>query len=339
MLISIVVPVYNVEKYLHQCIDSILEQDYEQIEIVLVDDGSTDNSGTICDEYAKKYSNIKVIHKTNAGLGMARNTGLEHVTGKYVTFLDSDDYIEKNLVSTLYTALKKNNVDVCKSGFVRVSDEKEKFGEVKYAEQLFIGDATRFEFMPRLIGSQPNIKDSIEMCVCAVMYNTEIIKKHNIKFPSEREYISEDLVFNIDYMQYAEGVCTISYVGYNYRLNPKSLTKKYRPDRFEACCFFYKEMYKKLRTLGYDDSISWRLQRMFFVYMTMCISQEKKKISNFTMLKSIRNIKKMCNDECVRDILREYPVKMLGIKQKVFVYMVKYKMAFMLYVCSLLNII
>ena len=91
-LISIIIPIYNVSKYLNRCVDSVVNQTYKNIEIILVDDGSKDNSGEMCDKYQEEYSNIKVVHKENAGLGFARNTGLEYVTGKYVIFVDGDDY-------------------------------------------------------------------------------------------------------------------------------------------------------------------------------------------------------------------------------------------------------
>lgn len=339
MLISIVIPVYNVEKYLCQCIDSVLAQDYKNIEIILVNDGSTDDSGKICDKYAEAHSNITVVHKKNAGLGMARNTGLEHVTGKFVTFLDSDDYIEPDLVSNLYKGIVDNNVDMCKSGFIRITDQKEILAKVAYDNQIFEGEGAKNELLPRMIGSQPDRKDSIEMCVCAAMYNFEIIKNNNLKFPSERQYISEDLVFNIDYMQFANGACTISYVGYNYRLNVSSLTQRYREDRFEAYVFFYKALEKKMFELKYSEDIKLRLQRMFFIYMKMTISQEKKQVSKFSSKQSIGNIKRICKDECVQTILNEYPIHKIGIKQRLFLYMMKYKMAHMLYLCAQLNVL
>lgn len=109
-LISIIVPVYKVEKYLNRCVDSIINQTYKNLEIILVDDGSPDNCPKICDEYAKKDNRIKVIHKENGGLSDARNYGLEIFKGKYVTFIDSDDYVEYNYVEILYNTLKKYNV-------------------------------------------------------------------------------------------------------------------------------------------------------------------------------------------------------------------------------------
>ena len=105
-LISIIVPIYNVEKYIHKCIESIINQTYKNLEIILVDDGSPDNCGNICEEYAKNDSRIKVIHKENNGLSSARNAGLEICKGDYIGFVDSDDYIELNMYEVLINALK-----------------------------------------------------------------------------------------------------------------------------------------------------------------------------------------------------------------------------------------
>ena len=111
-LISIIVPIYNVEKYLKKCIDSIINQTYKNLEIILVDDGSPDNCGKICDEYAKKDNRIKVIHKENGGVSSARNVGVENATGEYIGFVDSDDYIEKDMYEVLINNLKKENADI-----------------------------------------------------------------------------------------------------------------------------------------------------------------------------------------------------------------------------------
>lgn len=110
-LISVVVPIYNVEKYIEKCIDSIINQTYTNLEIILVDDGSPDKCGKICDEYAKRDKRIKVIHKENGGVSSARNIGLDNLNGEYVTFIDADDYISNNYCEELLNALKTENAD------------------------------------------------------------------------------------------------------------------------------------------------------------------------------------------------------------------------------------
>ena len=111
-LVSVIVPVYKVEKYLSKCLDSIVNQTYKNLEIILVDDGSPDNSGKICDEYAQKDSRIKVIHKENGGLSSARNAGLDIATGEYIAFADSDDSVHLDFVEKLYRAIKEENADI-----------------------------------------------------------------------------------------------------------------------------------------------------------------------------------------------------------------------------------
>ena len=123
-MVSIIVPVYNVEKYIKKCIDSIINQTYQNLEIILVDDGSPDKCGEICEEYSKKDNRIKVIHKENGGLSDARNAGLEKATGEYIAFIDSDDYIDKNYISTLYNMCITNKAEIAQCSFKRVTDNQ-----------------------------------------------------------------------------------------------------------------------------------------------------------------------------------------------------------------------
>lgn len=119
-LISVIVPVYNVEKYLSKCIDSILAQTYKNLEIILVDDGSPDNCPKICDEYAKKDNRIKVIHKENGGLSAARNVALDIAKGEYIGFVDSDDFIAEDMYEVLYNLAEKYNAEISSVSFYKV---------------------------------------------------------------------------------------------------------------------------------------------------------------------------------------------------------------------------
>ena len=147
-LVSIIVPVYNVEKYLSKCIDSILAQTYKNLEIILVDDGSKDNSGTICDEYSKKDKRIKIIHKPNGGISDVRNHGLKIATGDYIGFVDSDDYIAEDMFETLVSLLEKNDADISIVSFyeyyngkligVRENENVEIMNKVEAIKELLI---------------------------------------------------------------------------------------------------------------------------------------------------------------------------------------------------------
>lgn len=115
-MISVVVPVYKVEKYLERCINSVLSQSYKDLEVILVDDGSPDKCGKICDEYAKKDDRVKVIHKENGGQSSARNIGIQEAKGQYISFIDSDDYLEKNAYETLIKVATTTNADITEGG-------------------------------------------------------------------------------------------------------------------------------------------------------------------------------------------------------------------------------
>lgn len=331
MGISIVVPVYNVEKYLRECVDSLLNQTVPAHEIILVDDGSKDTSGGICDEYAARYPQVKVIHKENAGLGMARNTGLDHVTGEYVMFVDSDDFWAEDMIEQLHGVIRQTGCDTCKTSFCRVDLE----GNYLYSETVkpgdFSGEQVRLQLLPRLIGSAPDQKDSVPMSVCCTMYAMEVIRQHGLRFVSEREWISEDIIFNIAYYAHAKHVVLSEYIGYHYRINPRSLSTSYRPDRFAKCLALYQEQMRLLTELGLYEICRYRLIRQFFLYLRMCFAQLSPQASGLPRREAVEQIRDICTHPQVQQMIREYPVSKLGIKQRVFVYMVKCRMAAILY--------
>lgn len=330
-LISVIVPIYKVEPYLRQCLDSILAQTYKNIEVILVDDGSPDNCGAICEEYAEKYKNFIAVHKENAGLGMARNTGMKYMTGAYVMFVDSDDYLDPDLIEILFTAIKKNGVDVSKSCGRNVYGDGRITYNMHYQDEVFPGNQAAKTFLLRTIGSSPEKKDMLGSAVWGSLYKTSPIKEYDIKFPSERVLISEDIIFNIEYMQYANGACTVSHIGYNYRYNETSLTKSYRSDRFEACVRFHTYVKNRLIELGYGSEDIYRLDKMLFSNTRSCIHWESVNKAS----KAISNIKQYCQNSILQETIKEYPVQKLKLNQRFFLFALKHKLAYLLYLCTL----
>ena len=331
MKISVVIPVYNVEAYLDTCVRSLLDQTLQPFEIILVDDGSKDSSGIICDGYAAEYDHIKVIHKANAGLGMARNTGLEQVTGDYVMFLDSDDFLREDCLEKFSAILEESGCDTCKGSFCRVDMQGNHLNDHSIEPGVFSGDEVRRQMLPRLIGSAPDKKDSIPMSACCTLYSVEILRQHGILFVSEREWISEDAIFNIEYYNVAQKVVLSDYIGYCYRTNPHSLTTTYRADRFEKCLAMYRKQQEILTGMGLYELCKFRLIRQFFIYLRMCFNQLNKKSCKLSTQEILRQFRKICADEQVQDMIRQFPVRKMGFKQQMFVYMVKYRMSILLY--------
>lgn len=337
--ISIIVPIYNVEKYLVKCLDSIESQVFRNFEVILVNDGSTDNSPNICDEYCEKYDHFQVIHKKNEGLGFARNTGIEKAIGEYVVFIDSDDYVDDNFLSELYNKIKDTNSDTCLGGFKRVDN----YGNVKYKERyeekVYSGRDVYSKLFPKMLGSSPEKSDSIRMSVWNAIYSIDIIKKNNIRFPSEREFISEDIVFDINYYKFSQRVVLINSLAYNYRINSESLTLKYNKSRFEKYKYLCSELAKKLTEFGFDDEAKIRLYRMYFVNVRTCILQEINSVLHPSYKEALKNISDICSDEHLRLIMKIYPVNKLGLKQKIFLNLIEKRMCRLLYLLGTLKLL
>lgn len=330
-LVTVIVPVYNVEKYIKECVDSLINQTYRNIEIILVDDGSRDESGTICDNYAKLDSRIKVIHKENEGLGYARNSGLRIAQGSYVTFIDSDDKAETNLIENLMNGIHESNCDTCIGGFKRISEEGKIIFEEQYINEIFSDSEVYDKLFARMLGSAPDRHDAIRMSVWNVIYKMKIIQRYNIKFPSERVFISEDIIWDSEYYKYSKHVRVIDSTAYNYRITPGSLTQKYKPDMLEKICILYNEMSKRLS--GDKSKIS-RLQRQFFVNLRICIKQENPAVSNKENLEIMQAIKEIVNDNVVHTVAKEYLKVICQGKQKLFVAAVRYKCVKVLYLMN-----
>lgn len=179
-LISIIIPVYNVEKYLEKCIQSITQQTYTNLEIILIDDGSSDSSGRICDEFAKNDSRIKVIHKTNEGVSKARNVGIDNATGQYIVFVDSDDYVAKNYISVLYEDLIENNADISICGTCDCFNGEIVRYSIPYIQKVNSQEALRLL-----------LDEKIFFCVVwAKLYKKELFEKYRF---NEKTVIAEDL--------------------------------------------------------------------------------------------------------------------------------------------------
>ena len=205
--VSVIIPVYNVEAYLKQCLDSVINQTLKDIEIILVDDESPDNCPKICDDYAKKDKRIKVIHQKNKGLSGARNTGMEFATGEYIAFIDSDDWIEKTMLRTLFSTAEKHNSDVavCNVNLCYPSGkvENKKYWRYEKISQLYTEDIYS-EFL-------------ISPCwSCNKIYKKNILDKLNLKFIENILY--EDVPFFTELFLNIQKISFVPEYFYNYRL-------------------------------------------------------------------------------------------------------------------------
>lgn len=198
-LVSIIVPVYNVECYIKRCVDSLQGQTLQNIEIILVDDGSKDNSGSLCDELAQRDSRIHVIHKQNAGQGLARNDGLNIAKGRYVLFIDSDDFIEPDTCEKLSDRMEQEGADLCSFGYQIETPQGELFYRAQLKEQCYENEAIRKRFVLHFFGDSADDEEMRGVSACMTMFRRSVIETGKIRFRSEREYFSEDTIFNLDF--------------------------------------------------------------------------------------------------------------------------------------------
>ena len=327
--VSAIVPVYNVEHYVRKCLDTLFAQTYPLEEIVLVDDGSTDASGVICDEYATAHECVTVVHKQNAGLGYARNTGMDSLArpSDYIMFVDSDDWLEEDAVERLVRALGDDPADCVIGGHTKKTAEGRTIFEFRLENHRFEGPEVRERLLPRLCGSMPASHDSVPMSVCSALYRRNILEERNLRFPSEREMISEDFVFKFYFLLHARSATLSDFIGYCYRTVQGSLTTSYRPDRFEACVKFYKRVQEMICEEGLSEECLLRLDKTFFIYLRMCIKQERTKVSGLHSREALCNIRSMVSADEVQKAVASYPVLRLGIRQRLFVHMVEKRRA------------
>lgn len=223
--ISVIVPVYNMEKYLKRCIDSILLQSFSDFEIILVNDGSKDASGDICDSYALSDSRIRVIHKENGGVSAARNAALDIASGEYITFCDSDDYLEKDCLETLYKNIEEKSVDVVSYNFNVICDKSimlANFPEhpacVKYFASVW--DNIMYLIFDILSSGKAGWE------ICTRIFKKSIIIENNIRFCKTCNNYAEDMVFVLEYTLRCRGICVLDYKGYNYFQRSNSMMHK-----------------------------------------------------------------------------------------------------------------
>lgn len=334
-LISVIVPVYNVEKYLDRCLNSLVCQTYRNLEIILVDDGSTDLSPEICDSWMKKDSRITVVHKKNAGLGMARNTGMSRANGSYVSFLDSDDFIDIDMYRLLMDNLLISGADTSYCALKQFINDTE---EVKHTLEIVGGIYTGIEVLYSILGALPgNKRDFLkEMSVCASLFSMKIIKENNIEFVSEREWICEDLIFDFMYLMHSEKVVIASDAKYYYCFNVESLTRTYNPNRFAQDVVLYERVKCMIIDELNDQEALLRFQKLFLGLVRTCIVQEvnSKQKSYKNKINSIRGY---LEDKTLREVLIQYPIRKNPFKQKVFNYCLKNKKTFVVYLLALVK--
>ena len=318
---SIIIPVYNVEKYLDRCLESVLKQEFNDYEIILVDDGSTDTSSYICDSY-KQSEKVTVIHKDNGGLSSARNCGLDISKGEYIFFVDSDDYICPGTLKILYDNLSRTNVDVIKFNYILQPSGKVINSILK--DSVYQKEQIIREVLPLAL---TNISGFM-LSASTHVYRREFLNDENIKFTSEREVGSEDFLFNESVFLRANSMMHINNALYNYDYREGSLTKRYRNNLIDQYRVLYLKMHESLGNAGIskyeEDLVSAALSR-FYLWngFYVVIGNERLVTEQHSKKDGLNNIRKLLNQSEYREVVKQSSVFSEKGKRKIYLFLLK----------------
>lgn len=313
--VSIIIPVYRVEAYLKRCVDSVRNQTLQEIEIILVDDGSPDNCGKMCNEYALEDERIKVIHKENGGLSSARNAGMEIAMGEYISFVDSDDYIDLQMLEKMYQSAARSNSDMVGCGFYEMLNTGEwrtahsNLPEGRYEHQEIVE-----QLVVHILGNDRRVgQKQREGYAWLNLYKKAIIDLHNLSFRSERVYYHEDEVFLLDFLLYANAVSFVDEPLYHYQFNGSSLSNSYRKTLWEMSKQLITAFREFSRAYGIEEECRRRVDLYMLSYVFYSVRNECHPVANCTRAQTIALLRKICEDAEVQRILQE-PFPTEGVK-------------------------
>ncbi len=326
-IISVIIPVYNVEKYLDRCIGSVVNQTYTNIEIILVDDGSVDNSAKICDLWAEKDNRIKVIHKSNEGAGIARNAGLDVASGDYVLFVDSDDFIDHKTAECCVHAAERDGSEIVIYGRADVRQD----GSIKektiltYKYLYKDSDVTEDLFSSLCTHSK-----GLGLGVVGKMMKMNIIKENGIRFFSEREILSEDAIFLAEFFSYVKSATIVPDYHYMCVLHDDSLSNNFRSDFQQKNNTFLQKINEISDRVGYSENIKNHLKIRYLSYELAVIKQIVK--SKLPFNQKLRNIKNLSYDRTLYSVFTNEVFGVMSLPHMLFWKLFKAKCGLLCYI-------
>lgn len=319
-MLSIVVPVYMAEKYLPKCLDSILNQTYTDVEIVLINDGSSDRSPQICDEYARKDRRVRVIHKQNAGVAVARNTGIEAANGEYVTFVDSDDWIEPTMYAQMMAIAKQYDCDLVMCDCVKEHHDRSEIYTHEIRSGFYDKTALMTEYYPHLLMME-NVEYPATISNWLCLFKKEKSPRYieGIRY-SEDLLFGAQLAYNADSFFYMKGKAL-----YHYCMHDESVSHSFDLNKWSN----YKALYNKTQEWvssipEYDFSHQLDLMLLFFFYNT---TNELRYTNEVDQKKKKELYRQIIDDEVIKELFQKITISRLQIptKQKILTVLHKYK--------------
>ena len=334
--VTIVIPVYNTKQYLVKCVESITNQTYKNLEILLVDDGSTDGSAEVCDKLAKTDARIKVIHKENGGAGTARNLGIDIASGKYIMFLDSDDWLDIYAIENVVQHAEENDIDVVRFGYVRDFGNKQLIKKNTFLENKIYQEDECLTIRRRILGlveeelSHPENMNYLASCGFN-LYKKELLRKSGVRFISIKEVGSfVDGLFNFCVFADVRKFEFIDKPYYHYRkTNETAATAKYRSNYVERQIHLFELLKSEI-----DKREQWDIfeeaynNRVVLSTMEMAFNTMRNRKSFKERYQEIDSILK---HQQFRIAYNNFSLKHMGVKWKIYYFFIKHSMTFPVY--------
>uniref|UniRef100_UPI00359CB7DB glycosyltransferase n=1 Tax=Bifidobacterium longum TaxID=216816 RepID=UPI00359CB7DB len=315
--VSVVVPIYNVERYLRTCVESLLKQTLNNMEIILVDDGSPDKSGLIADELASLHSNVKAVHQKNAGLGPARNTGIEYAAGEYVGFVDSDDWVDASMFADLYAAAKRDQADIVFGGHKDMVN-----GNVNNVKPHPLAGKTlntRTDILgvrERLFGHLPDDSEveSFPMRVWTGIYRNDFLIEHDLRF---KPILSEDTIFNLSAYQCAQVITFTGGTAYCYRMdNQPSIMRSFSSKKLNQYAAFLDELFRIAEQDPQCERCVLRARRMAIDYCRLYVGLIAG--ARLSWRQQLHEVRGLVSSDMFNRYCRNYPMNGLPTQQRMF---------------------
>lgn len=314
--VSVVVPIYNVEKYLPNCVETLRNQTLKDLEIILVDDGSPDRSGALADEYASQDKRIKVIHQKNMGLGPARNSGINAADGEYIAFVDSDDWVTLEMFERLYSCAVKTGADIVTGGHRVITDGVLIIKKVHpLAGKTFVSPREVAMVRKNLYGHSVDdfSVDPFPMTAWGAVYKRELIQRFHLEFEN---ILSEDAIFNLSAYKYAKSLSFTDGTDYCYRKdNQPSIMKTFSDEKYLKYISFLKRL-NEMAAQEEDKECVIRAKRTAIDYTRPFIRSVSD--SNLTAAEKKKAIAKYAENTDIQNYWSGYPVSQMPWRQKIF---------------------
>lgn len=323
--VSVIVPVYKVEPYIERCVDSIRSQTLSDIEILLVDDGTPDRSGELCDAWAKEDLRIRVIHKENGGLTSAWKAGVDEASSEYVGFVDGDDWVDADMFERLYASASGHDSDMAICGLVYDYEDasREKTTETSRLDREFYDRrAIREELYPKMINNGSFFGRTIQAARVTKLYRTDLVRK-NMKYCDNRVSIGEDLQLTFSFLCDAQSISFLpDYYPYHYWINEASMTGKHDPDYMKKIILTKKHVQWIVRVKDVFD-FSTQIENDFLILTIMAIRSEIVKNKKAPAREVIRGIRDICQNPEFQKTLKKYDMPVMPLSVRIYLVLIR----------------